>query len=236
MTDSPATATADLNLDPYWMPFTHNRYFKKHRPLDRLLVSAEGAYYTTSEGQKLFDGLSGLWCCGLGHRDPRIVDAVKKQLDVADYFPAFQVANPDAFRLAERIADHAPGELDHVFFTNSGSEAVDTALKIAHRLPPPAWRSVSAPGSSAASAATTASASAGSRWAASSPTARCSPPPCSGVDHLPHTHRPSEHGVLARHARVGRASCGRTGALIALHDASTIAAVIVEPMPAPRVC
>src|SRR5688500_10835080 len=88
-----SAADTALNLDPYWMPFTHNRYFKKHRPADRLLVAAEGAYYTTTTGQKLFDGLSGLWCSGLGHRHPRIVEAVKAQLDRADYFPAFQVAN-----------------------------------------------------------------------------------------------------------------------------------------------
>jgi len=75
-----ATAATNLDLDPYWMPFTHNRYFKQKRPLDRLLVSAKGAYYTTVEGQKLFDGLSGLWCCGLGHGHPHIVDAVKALL------------------------------------------------------------------------------------------------------------------------------------------------------------
>ncbi|MEO6066150.1 MAG: aminotransferase class III-fold pyridoxal phosphate-dependent enzyme, partial [Lysobacterales bacterium] len=139
MNDAITTASqvAGLDLDPYWMPFTHNRYFKSKRPLDRMLVAAKGAYYTTSEGQKLFDGLSGLWCCGLGHGDPRIVAAVKRQLDQMDYVPAFQVANPETFRLAARIAGHAPEPLNRVFFTNSGSEAVDTALKIAlgyHRL------------------------------------------------------------------------------------------------------
>ena len=133
-----ATHTAEaMNLEPSGMPFTHNRYFKAKRPLDRLLVGAEGAYYTTSQGQKLFDGLSGLWCSGLGHGDPRIKDAVKRQLDIADYIPAFQVASPESFRLAERIAQHAPEGLNRVFFTSSGSESVDTALKIAlgyHRL------------------------------------------------------------------------------------------------------
>src|SRR5687768_15989719 len=137
MNDTTAASVESLNLDHYCMPFTHNRYVKAKRPLDRLLVAAEGAYYTTSEGQKLFDGLSGLWCSGLGHGDPRIKDAVKKQLDVADYIPAFQVASPESFRLAERIAQHAPENLNRVFFTSSGSESVDTALKIAvgyHRL------------------------------------------------------------------------------------------------------
>jgi len=130
-------AAADVNLDPYWMPFTHNRYFKHHRPLNRLLVAAKGAYYTTVDGQQLFDCLSGLWCSSLGHGPARIVEAVKQQLDRADYIPAFQVGSPETFRLAERIADVAPADLNRVFFTNSGSEAVDTSLKIAlayHRL------------------------------------------------------------------------------------------------------
>src|SRR5438045_2059755 len=139
MNDETATTTdvSALNLDPYWMPFTHNRYFKAKRAHDRLMVAAKGAYYTTADGQRLFDGLSGLWCSGLGHGHPHIVEAVRRQVGVADYVPAFQVASPEAFRLAERIAQHAPPGLNRIFFTNSGSEAVDTALKIAlgyHRL------------------------------------------------------------------------------------------------------
>ena len=110
LAEKPSTlqSATDLNLDPYWMPFTHNRYFKQHHPLNRLMASAEGAYYTTVEGQKLFDCLSGLWCSSLGHRPAKIVEAVKRQLDRADYIPAFQVASPDTFTLAERIADVAP--------------------------------------------------------------------------------------------------------------------------------
>src|SRR5262249_61119934 len=105
-------AATDLNLDPYWMPFTHNRYFKKHQPLDRLMAGAEGAYYTTGEGQKLFDCLSGLWCSSLGHRPPKIVEAGKRQLDRADYIPAFQIASPGTFRLARRNAEVPPGHLN----------------------------------------------------------------------------------------------------------------------------
>src|SRR5947209_807722 len=120
----------ERNLDPYWMPFSHNRYFKQHHER-RFLARAEGAYYWTEEGDKLYDALSGLWCCGLGHRHPKIVEAVKRQLDVFDYGPAFQMGYTPTFKLAERIADIAPQGLDHVFFCNSGSEAVDTALKIA---------------------------------------------------------------------------------------------------------
>src|SRR5690606_28632975 len=134
MTDHASNATtdtADVNLDPYWMPFTHNRYFKQQRPLNRMIASARGAYYTTVEGQQLFDGLSGLWCSGLGHGHPKIVEAVQRQVAEADYVPAFQLGSPATFRLADRIAGFAPGSLDRVFFTNSGSEAVDTAMKMA---------------------------------------------------------------------------------------------------------
>src|SRR5262249_55211836 len=130
-------AATDLNLDPYWMPFTQNRYFKRNHPLDRLLVGAEGAYYTTVDGQRLFDCLSGLWCSSLGHRPAKVVEAVKRQRARHDYIPAFHAANPDSSPLAEPTAEVAPGELNRVFFTNPGSEAVDTALKIAlgsHRL------------------------------------------------------------------------------------------------------
>jgi beta-alanine--pyruvate transaminase len=221
----PATASIDgLNLDPYWMPFTHNRYFKARRPLDRLLVSAEGAYYTSSEGKKLFDGLSGLWCSGLGHGDVRIKDAVKRQLDVADYVPSFQVASPDTFRLAERIAQHAPGDLNHVFFTNSGSEAVDTALKIAlayHR----ARGEARAPASSAASAAITASASAASRSAAWSPTARCSP-----ARHAARRRSPAAH-LQPRHSRPSPSGQPEWGAHLADELERIVACTTPRPSP-----
>ena len=230
MTDSPNVSTADLNLDPYWMPFTHNRYFKKHRPLDRMLISAEGAYYTTSEGRKLFDGLSGLWCSGLGHRDPRIVDAVKKQLDVADYFPAFQVASPDTFRLAERIAGHAPGELDHVFFTNSGSEAVDTAMKIAlgyHRLRGEASRTRFIGREKGYHGVGFGGISVGGMVANRKMFASAM---LNGVDHLPHTHSLPNMAFSRGMPEWGAHLADELERLVALHDASTIAAVIVEPM------
>lgn len=230
MTDAAAIDPATLNLDPYWMPFTHNRYFKQHRPLDRLLVGAEGAYYTTSEGRKLFDGLSGLWCCGLGHRDPRIVDAVKAQLDVADYYPAFQVASPDSFRLAERIAGHAPGELDHVFFTNSGSEAVDTALKIAmayHRLRGEASRTRFIGRERGYHGVGFGGISVGGMVANRKMFA---PAMLNGVDHLPHTHNLAQMAFSQGMPEWGAHLADELERIVALHDASTIAAVIVEPM------
>jgi beta-alanine--pyruvate transaminase len=220
----------DLNLDPYWMPFTHNRYFKRTRPLDRLLVGASGAYYTTCEGQQLFDGLSGLWCCGLGHGDPRIVEAVKAQLDRADYIPAFQVASPDTFRLAERIADVAPGDLSRVFFTNSGSEAVDTSLKIAlgyHRLRGEASRTRFIGRERGYHGVGIGGISVGGMVANRKMFAPAMIP---GVDHLPHTHNLAEMAFSRGQPTWGAHLAEELERLVALHDASTIAAVIVEPM------
>ena len=115
-------------LDAYWMPFTPNRQFKS---TPRLVVSAEGLSYRTPEGREVLDGTSGLWCVGAGHRHPRIAEAMKRQIDVLDFASSFQVSHPLAFELAERLAALAPPGLDRVFLVNSGSEACDTALKIA---------------------------------------------------------------------------------------------------------
>src|SRR6266700_2697107 len=125
-----------IKTEAYWMPFTHNRYLKKN-PKSRILARAEGAYYTTVEGRRLFDCLSGLWCCPLGHGHPKIAEAVARQVRELDYSPAFQMGHPKIFSLAERIVELAPAGMSQVFFANSGSEAVDTALKIAvayHRI------------------------------------------------------------------------------------------------------
>src|SRR6185312_15235704 len=121
-------------LEAWWMPFTHNRYFRT-RP--KLISCAEGPYYTLGDGRRVFDCLSGLWCSPLGHSHPRIVTAICEQVSKLDYCPGFQVGHEGAFHLAARIARFAGRASDAVFFTNSGSEAVDTALKIAvayHRI------------------------------------------------------------------------------------------------------
>jgi beta-alanine--pyruvate transaminase len=115
-------------LDAYWMPFTGNRQFKAN---PRVFVAAEGAYYTDTDGRKIFDGLSGLWCCGLGHGRREIIEAVTKQVSSLDYSPAFQFGHPAAFALANKLKELTPPGLDHVFFTGSGSESADTSLKIA---------------------------------------------------------------------------------------------------------
>ena len=118
----------ERGLDAYWMPFTANRAFKAD---PRLLVSASGTRYRADDGREVLDGISGLWCCNAGHGHPRIVEAIAHQVAELDYATAFQVGHPKVFALAERLADMAPQDIDAVFFTNSGSESVDTALKIA---------------------------------------------------------------------------------------------------------
>ena len=122
------TRTDSAWLDAHWMPFTGNRQFKTH---PRMIVSAEGAYYTDTSGKKILDGLSGLWCCGLGHNRREITEAVQKQVATLDYAPAFQFGHPQSFALANKIKELTPAGLDYVFFTGSGSEAADTSLKMA---------------------------------------------------------------------------------------------------------
>ena len=118
----------DTAMDAYWMPFTSNREFKND---PRMLATAKGMYYTTTGGNRVMDGISGLWCCNAGHCHPHIVKAIQEQAAELDYSTAFQIGYPATFRLAERLARLAPEGIDSVFFTNSGSESVDTALKMA---------------------------------------------------------------------------------------------------------
>ena len=114
--------------ESYWMPFTARNGFVKD---PRIITAAEQCHYVSEDGRRVFDSLSGLWCCGYGHNRPEIAEAVAAQLKSLDYSPAFQYGHPKVFELADRIAALAPGDLDHVFFTDSGSEAADTSLKIA---------------------------------------------------------------------------------------------------------
>ena len=214
------------NLEPYWMPFTGNRYFKAN-PL--LIAAAEGMYVTTTDGNKVLDGIAGLWCCTAGHCHPKIVAAIQSQVATLDYATAFQLGHPGAFELADKLTSMAPGNLDHAFFTNSGSEAVDTALKIAiayHRVRGEGQRirligrergyhgvgfgGISVGGMS----------SNRKMYGALLP----------GVDHLPHTHN-LEHNAFSRGVpEWGGHLADELENIVALHDASTIAAVIVEPV------
>lgn len=122
------THSEGTGLNNFWMPFTANRQYKA---TPRLLVKAQGMYYTDVEGNSVLDSTAGLWCCNAGHSRQEITEAVSRQISELDYAPTFQMGHPLPFELAERLADMAPGDLNHVFFTNSGSESGDTALKIA---------------------------------------------------------------------------------------------------------
>ena len=128
----PQTATpplaSQLKLDAHWMPFSANRSFQRD---PRIIVAGQGSWLTDDSGRKVYDSLSGLWTCGAGHCRPEIQEAVAKQLGTLDYSPGFQYAHPLSFKLAEQMADLMPGELNHVFFTGSGSECADTAVKMA---------------------------------------------------------------------------------------------------------
>src|ERR1700738_1798116 len=122
------TTKSSLDLHSYWMPFTANRQFKS---APRILVSAKGMYFQSDEAREILDGTAGLWCVNAGHSHPRIVEAVQQQVATLDYSPAFQMGHPQVFQLANEVAELFPGDLNYAFFTNSGSESVDTALKIA---------------------------------------------------------------------------------------------------------
>ncbi|HEX2686935.1 MAG TPA: aminotransferase class III-fold pyridoxal phosphate-dependent enzyme, partial [Kofleriaceae bacterium] len=126
-TDPKLARTDAAWLDAHWMPFTGNREFKAH---PRILVAAEGAYYTDANGKKILDGLSGLWSTGLGHGRREIVEAISRQAATLDLAPAFQYSHPQSFALANKLKELTPDGLDYVFFTTSGSDAVETALKM----------------------------------------------------------------------------------------------------------
>ncbi len=214
-------------LRAWWMPFTHNRYFKA---APRLIASAKGTYFTLADGRRVFDCLSGLWCSPLGHSHPRIVEAVKAQLDTLDYAPSFQMGHEPAFRLATRIVELAGRPEDRVFFTNSGSEAVDTALKIAvayHRARGDASRTRIIGRERGYHGVGMGGISVGGMVANRKMFAPLMIP---GVDHLPHTWNPAEMAYSRGQPSWGAHLADELERLVALHDASTIAAVIVEPM------
>ena len=211
-------------LAAHWMPFTGNRQFKAD---PRIIVEARGAYLTDREGRKILDGLSGLWCVGLGHGRTEIAEAVGRQAATLDYAPAFQFGHPGSFALANRIKDLTPAGLDHVFFTDSGSEAADTALKMARGY----WR---ARGQAAKTrligrekgyhgvnfGGISVGGIAGNRKTFGQ-----------GIeaDHLPHTQLAANAFSRGVPQQGGEDLANRLLDIIALHDASTIAAVIVEP-------
>ena len=220
-------ATTPLDLAPYWMPFTHNRYFKQ-RP--KLVASGAGAYLTLTDGRKVFDCLSGLWCTPLGHSHPDIVGAIQRQVATLDYSPGFQVSHPGAFELAARIARWAPPGLNRVFFTNSGSESVDTALKIAiayHRLRGDSNRTTIIGRERGYHGVGIGGTSVGG---IQNNRTMFTPLLLPNVAHLPHTYNAAEMRFSKGQPTWGAHLADELGKLIAQRGADTIAAVIVEPM------
>ena len=213
------------DLEAFWMPFTANRQFKAS---PRLLAKAEGMHYWTADGRKILDGVAGLWCVNAGHGRREIAEAVHRQLTTLDYAPPFQMGHPAAFELANRLVRLTPG-LDHVFFTNSGSESVDTALKIAlayHRARGEGQRQRLIGRERAYHGAGFGGTAVGGMVN----NRKAFGLMLNGVDHLPHTldleHNAFSRGLPAWGVHLAEA----LEHLVALHDASTIAAVIVEPI------
>ena len=220
------TTTTALDLDAFWMPFTANRQFKQ---APRMLVKAEGMHYTSDDGRQILDGTAGLWCVNAGHCRPKIVEAIRRQAAELDYAPPFQMGHPKAFELANRVAEILPASHRHVFFVNSGSEGVDTALKIAL-----AYQRVKGEGArqrligrergyhGVGFGGISVGGMVNNRKTFGSM--------LTGVDHLRHTHDPARNAFAKGQPEYGAELAEDLERLVALHDASTIAAVIVEPM------
>src|SRR6187397_2618261 len=225
---TPVSATVPNDLEPYWMPFTANRAFKK-RP--RLIVGAKDMHYITSDGRKLIDGAAGLWCTNAGHNREPIVAAIQQEAATLDYAPAFQFSHPKAFELASRVAALAPGDLDHVFFCISGSEAVDTALKIAlayHNVRGNASRVRLIGRERGYHGVGFGGIAVGGIVA----NRKMFGTALAGVDHLPHTYNREQQAFSVGEPEWGAHLADGLDRLVGLHDASTIAAVIVEPVAA----
>ena len=225
LTATVATAPA-MKMDAFWMPFTANRQFKK---APRLLSKAKGMHFWTPEGRQILDGIAGLWCVNAGHARPKIVQAIAEQAAEMDFAPPFNMGHPKAFELAERLVELTPAGLNKVFFTNSGSESVETALKMAigyHRARGEGTRTrligrergyhgVNFGGISVGGIV-------GNR--------KSFGPLLPGVDHIRHTHDLSRNAFSRGMPEHGAELADDLERLVALHDASTIAAVIVEPV------
>src|SRR5215469_10199038 len=224
-TDAPALTRSDL--EALWLPFTANRQFKA---APRLLARASGMHYWTPEGRQILDAVAGLWCVNAGHGRREITEAVASQLETLDYAPAFQMAHPAAFQLANELVKIAPSGLDHAFFTNSGSEAVDTALKIAvafHRVRGEGTRTRLIGRERAYHGVGFGGISVGGMTPNRKTWSAVLLP---GVDHLPHTHDLARNAFSRGAPQHGAQSADELERLVTLHDASNIAAVIVEPI------
>jgi beta-alanine--pyruvate transaminase len=226
-----SNAQMSLNYQAHWMPFSANRNFHKD---PRMIVGAKGSYLIDSSGREVYDSLSGLWTCGAGHTLPEIQQAVSTQLAKLDYSPAFQFGHPLSFQLAERIIQHMPEKLQHVFFTDSGSESADTAIKMARAY----WRIKGKPSKTKLIgrargyhgvnvAGTSLGGIGGNRKMFGQ---------LMDVDHLPHTLQPDLSFTKGCAETGGVELANEMLKLIELHDASNIAAVIVEPVSGSAGC
>jgi beta-alanine--pyruvate transaminase len=219
--------SADVSkLDAYWMPFTANRQFKQ---APRLLTQADGMFFRDDKGREVLDGIAGLWCVNAGHNRPRIVQAIQNQAAELDFAPPFQMGHPKAFELAERLAAIAPTGMNRVFFTNSGSESVDTALKMAiayHRVRGEGARTRLIGRERGYHGVNFGGISVGGMVA----NRKMFGSLLAGVDHIRHTHDPARNAFSVGVPQHGAEFADDLERLVALHDASTIAAVIVEPV------
>ncbi len=217
---------APNDLNAFWMPFTANRQFKK---APRMLVAAKDMHFTAADGRQVLDGTAGLWCCNAGHCRPRITEAIQKQAAELDYAPAFQMGHPKAFELANRLVGLAPEGIDHAFYTNSGSEAVETALKIAiayHRARGEGTRTRLIGRERGYHGVNFGGISVGGivnnrKFFGNLLT---------GVDHLPHTHLPAKNAYAKGQPEHGAELADELERIVALHGPETVAAVIVEPV------
>jgi beta-alanine--pyruvate transaminase len=221
-----AAATVPNDLDSYWLPFTPNRAFKR---APRLFARAKDMHYYTPEGRAVLDGIAGMWCTNAGHNRDPIVAAIKRQAEELDYAPAFQFAHPKSFELASRVAALAPGDLNRVFFCNSGSEAVDTALKIAL-----AYHNVRGEGSRTRLIGRERGyhgvGFGGISVGGIVNNRKMFGTLLAGVDHLPATYNREQQAFTKGEPEWGAHLADDLERIVALHDASTIAAVIVEPV------
>jgi beta-alanine--pyruvate transaminase len=215
-----------MNMDAYWMPFTANRQFKK---APRLLAKSKGMHFWTPEGREILDSMAGMWCVNAGHARPKIVQAIAEQAAELDYAPPFQMAHPKAFELAEALVALAPAGLSKVFYTNSGSEAVETALKMAiayHRVRGEGSRTRLIGRERGYHGGNFGGISVGGIVA----NRKMFGTLLGGVDHIRHTHDPERNAFTVGQPEHGAELGDDLERLVALHDASTIAAVIVEPV------
>ena len=223
--------TTALDFESHWMPFTANRQFKA---APRLLVEAEGMYYKTMDGRRILDGFAGLWCCNAGHCRKPIAEAIARQAATMDYAPAFQMGHPLSFQLASRIAKLAPGNLDHVFFCNSGSEAVDTALKIAlayHQARGQAGRNMFVSRERAYHGVNFG----GVSLAGLVNNRRRFGPTLPGIVHMRHTHL-AENRMTRGEGEHGAALADDLTRFVNLHGAENIAACFIEPIAGSTGC